>query len=399
MEDFTVFCARKDLPVFMYVYVSKICRVIGLGLALCGVMQTANGQGFVKRYLNSILNDTSDISRPQFLMYPTLAYAPETSWEFGFSTLYVYYANRDTTNRLSEINGFTFVTLESQYGIWLDHAMYTPGNDWFLLGRIRYQSFPLLYFGIGPETASDYLARVDANQLWIKERILRQVRKNLFFGVELELQRLSQVGFVPAVAEDELVLPAGAGGSTNFGIGLGLVYDDRHNVLNVRRGIFSELAVFRYNPFWNSEFEFTSILLDTRIYRPVSRNTVFAAQLFGQFISGNVPFNQLSLMGGESLMRGYYTGRYRDKNQIASQAEIRFLPLPLGFTDRLGAALFAGAGQVFPDSGGFRLNNTVWSAGGGIRFLLFPKKDIYTRLDLAFTREGTGVYFFIGEAF
>jgi len=43
--------------------------------------------------------------------------------------------------------------------------------------------------------------------------------------------------------------------------------------------------------------------------------------------------------------------------------------------------------------------DVVWSAGAGIRFLLFPKKDIFTRLDLAFTREGTGVYIFIGEAF
>ena len=33
------------------------------------------------------------------------------------------------------------------------------------------------------------------------------------------------------------------------------------------------------------------------------------------------------------------------------------------------------------------------------RLLIFPDKDIYTRLDLAFTEEGRGLYFFIGEAF
>jgi hypothetical protein len=41
----------------------------------------------------------------------------------------------------------------------------------------------------------------------------------------------------------------------------------------------------------------------------------------------------------------------------------------------------------------------VWAAGGGIRFLLFPKKDVFTRLDFAFTKEGSGIYIFIGEAF
>jgi hypothetical protein len=363
------------------------------------VSEAALSQGVIRKYFNSILNDTSDISRPQFLMYPTLAYAPETSWEIGFSTLYVYYANRDTTNRLSEINGFTFFTLENQYGLWLDHALYSPGNSWFFLGRVRLQSFPLLYYGIGPDSQKDYLARVDANQVWIKERVLRQIRKNLFFGIEMDLQRLSQVDFVPASEDVQFILPAGNEGSTNLGVGLGLVYDDRHNVLNVRKGLFSELAVFQYNPFWNSEFNFMTVISDTRLYRPLTPNTVFATQLLGQFNMGRVPFNQLALMGGESMMRGYYTGRYRDKNQLAAQVELRFLPFKLGFTDRIGGAVFAGAGQVFPEFRKFNSSSFVWSAGTGVRFLLFPKKDIYTRLDFAITQEGNGFYFFIGEAF
>ncbi|MCC5936904.1 MAG: BamA/TamA family outer membrane protein [Lunatimonas sp.] len=356
-------------------------------------------QNFVKRYIHGILNDTSDISRPQFLMYPTLAYAPETSWEVGFSTLYVYYAERDTTNRLSEINGFTFYTLENQYGIWFDHALYTPGNKWFFLGRIRYQSFPLLYFGIGPDAPKEYVARVDANQLWFKERALRQIRRNLFFGLEVDYQRLSRVEFVPAEPSDPLVLPLGSEGSANLGLGVGLVYDDRHNVLNVRKGSFSEIALFNYNPFSSTAFNFNNLLVDTRIYRPLSTNTVIAYQLFGQFMWGEVPFNQLSLMGGESLMRGYYTGRFRDKNQIASQVELRFLPINLGFTKRIGAAVFGGTSQVFDKWENLNMDKWVLSGGAGLRFLLFPKKDIYTRLDWAFTKEGSGIYFFIGEAF
>ncbi|MFT7100812.1 MAG: hypothetical protein ACJA19_001320, partial [Bacteroidia bacterium] len=29
----------------------------------------------------------------------------------------------------------------------------------------------------------------------------------------------------------------------------------------------------------------------------------------------------------------------------------------------------------------------------------FPKKDVYNRIDVAFTPEGYGIYFFVGEAF
>lgn len=367
---------------------------------LCTFLQIGDikAQSLVKKYFNNVFNDTSEISKPQFLVYPTLAYAPETSWEIGLSSLYVYYAKRDTANRLSEINGFTFFTLENQYGLWFDHAIYTDQNDWFFLGRIRLQSFPLKYYGVGMNTPPDYLALVDANQVMIKERVLRKIQKNLFFGIEMDFQRLASVDFKPAPEVPAFDLPLGSEGSTNFGIGAGLVFDNRHNVLNVRDGLFSELAYLRYAPAL-STFGFHTVISDTRIFRPVGKNNVFAAQLLGQFNSGDVPFNQLALMGGESMMRGYYTGRFRGKNQIASQMEMRFLPLPLGFTDRLGAAVFGGAATVFSDFSNLNLKQIVWSAGGGLRFLLFPKKDIYTRLDYALTAEGSGFYLFIGEAF
>ncbi len=369
-----------------------------IGVILIFNCETGIGQSLFKRYINGLVNDTSDISRPQFLIYPTLAYAPETSWEIGLSSLFVYYAKRDTTNRLSELNGFTFFTLENQYGLWFDHAIYSDQNKWFFLGRLRFQSFPLQYYGIGMDTPSDYIALVDANQILIKERVLRQIRKNLFFGVEAEFQRLSDVDFQTVAETPQFSLPRGSEGSTNFAMGLGLVYDDRHNVLNVRRGIFSELAVLRYLPIL-STYSFTTIISDNRIYRPMGKSNVLAAQLLGQFNVGEVPFNQLALMGGEMMMRGYYTGRYRDKNQLAGQVEFRFLPLPLGFSKRLGAAVFAGAANVFPDFKNAFINKIVWSTGGGLRFLLFPKKDIFTRFDVAFTQEGSGFYLFIGEAF
>jgi outer membrane protein assembly factor BamA len=328
-------------------------RIILLG-ALIGsftlVTNSINAQGIVKRYWNSLVNDTTVLSQPQILVYPTLAFAPETSWEIGFSSLYVYFANRDTTNRLSEINGFTFVTLENQYGLWFDHALYSDRDRWFFLGRLRFQSFPLFYHGIGSDTPVEATAEVEANQIIIKERVLRNIKNDLFIGLEFDYQRLAAVDFVlPEPMDMDFEMPLGSDGSDNLGLGIGLVQDNRHNVLNVRKGFFSELAFLHYNPAWGSTFNFTSIQSDTRVYKPMGKNNVLAAQLLGQFNFGDVPFNQLALLGGENIMRGYYYGRYRDNNQIAAQVEYRFLPLPFNFTDRIGAAIFAGAGSVFND--------------------------------------------------
>ncbi len=122
-------------------------------------------------------------------------------------------------------------------------------------------------------------------------------------------------------------------------------------------------------------------------------------QVLGQFTMGSVPFNQLPQLGGPNLMRGYYQGRFRDNNHLASQIEYRFLPLPLGFSKRIGAAVFASTGTVFSSAENLRWRDFRGAAGAGLRFLLFPKKDIFVLADYALTREGGGFYLYIGEAF
>ena len=356
----------------------------------------AQSDNLVKRYLNNVLSESEDPSAPKLINYPTVAYAPETSWELGVSSLYVYSANRDLSNRLSEIKAFTFYTLENQYGFWLDHALYTDENKWFFYGRARYQSFPLFYYGIGRETPSEHIALIDGEYTLFRERLLRETLPSLYFGLELDYQGLNRVNYTDTETDFELP-EVGAMGSNNLGIGLGLLYNNIHNAMNPREGLYSEWAFMNYNTAAGSDYNMTTYVIDNRIYRPVKENTVFAAQVYGQFTFGNAPFNMLALMGGESLMRGYYLGRYRDKNLVAGQVEYRILPFE--FSKRWGASVFLAAGQVYGDEYGFNWDQFLPTGGAGIRYLIFPEKDIYTRIDVSFTEEGRGVYFFIGEAF
>jgi len=363
-------------------------------LSLCQF--SAKAQNFWERYWESLTAEEADDGSSSFIVYPTLAFAPETSWEFGLSSLYLYYAKGDINNRLSEFNAFTFYTLENQYGLWLDHANYGDQDKYMFLGRLRYQSFPLFYHGIGRETPAEPLALVDARYLLWKEHFLKQIQGYLYGGIYTDIQNLPRPEFIDQ-GDSPYDLPLGAEGSFNFGIGLSAVYDDRHNVLNVRNGNFTELSFLRYHPNIGADFDFTSFLVDSRFFRPVGKNNVWATQLLGQFVNGEAPFHMLSLMGGESMMRGYYYGRFRDNNLLALQSELRLLPF--SFAKRWGASVFLAAGQVYPDWNALQFNQFKIAGGGGIRFLIFPQKDIYTRLDFAITEEGTGFYFFIGEAF
>lgn len=375
---------------------NKLIWAIGMVLLFCCQVGETYAQSFIKRYFDHILRDSTDEVKPKFIYYPTLAYTPETSLEMGVSAVLVYRARQDTTNRLSEASSFAFVTLERQYGGYIDHALYTNNNRFFFLGLLKFQNFPLSYYGIGQNTPNKVQAKIAATEFRFRERILYKLATSLYTGLEVDFESMSNVGF--DVKDEELFeFPRGRDGFLDLSLGWGLVYDNRHNVLNVREGMFVELAWLTSQPEWGSTFSFNSFITDWRVYRPIGERNVLAFNAYGQFTGGDVPFNQLALMGGERLMRGYYLGRYRDNHLIAGQAEFRMLPFP--FAKRWGAACFAGIGEVSPTLSDFRSDRIRWSAGLGPRFLLFPKKDVYTHFDVAFTKEGMGFYFFIGEAF
>jgi hemolysin activation/secretion protein len=265
------------------------------------------------------------------------------------------------------------------------------------LGRGRFQFFPLKYYGIGANTPNNY-AIVSNGNIQIRERALRKVKENFYVGLEVDYHKIFDVSYDLSKVGGDFELPQGSNGSSNKALGIGIVYDNRKNVLNVRKGMFAELAFLQYAKAFNSDFQFQLFQFDARIFRRgFAKNQVIAIQSNGVSNVGNVPFNQMALIGGESMMRGYYLGRFRDKTMVNLQAEYRFLPLP--FSKKLGATLFSSIGNVAPSVQSLNISNTKFAAGLGLRYLVFKAKDIYFRTDLAFTNEGRGFYVFLGEAF
>ncbi len=350
-----------------------------------------------ERILARFLREDQPVDRPRLLLYPTLAYTPETSLEIGVATALLFHAKNDAVNnRLSELTAFGFVTLRAQYGLWVDNAVYTDRDKWLILGRVRLHRFPLLYYGIGAGTAPDNPDVVDGYGVIVRERMFRRMRKNVFGGIQLDYQSLSRVEFGEGGISAR-PLPLGARGSANLGLGLGVAYDSRPNALNTRDGWFAELGWLHYAQTWGSQYAFDNYNADVRFYKSFRTRQVFAAQFVGNVVSGSAPFNQLSLLGNESMMRGYYTGRFRDQQYYALQAEYRWLPF--SFSKRIGGAVFLGAGTVAPQFSGVSADKIRLAGGAGLRYLLFAKKDIFLRMDLGFTREGTGFYIYTGEAF
>jgi outer membrane translocation and assembly module TamA len=119
-----------------------------------------------------------------------------------------------------------------------------------------------------------------------------------------------------------------------------------------------------------------------------------------QTIGGDAPpFYVLPQLGNDELMRGYYTGRYRDKSLLAGQAELRYR-----FSPRLGLAGFAGGGNVY-GTGETWLTALKPSYGAGFRYFFDVERGLSVRIDYGIgeKRPGEerqkGVYLSLGEAF
>ncbi|HWV74779.1 MAG TPA: BamA/TamA family outer membrane protein [Pseudosphingobacterium sp.] len=354
-------------------------------------------EDWLKSYINSLINDTTHAEQAKLTAFPTFATAPETGVELGATIIKLFYANNDTLNRLSELQAFTFLTFKGQYGLILENAIYGDQDKWFFLGDAKIQQFPLSYYGIGASTQKDHPATVVGFTLSLRQRALRKIKKNFFIGPEVDYQLLSNVQFKQPENGQPYDIPLGADGTSNLGLGIALVYDDRHNVLNVRNGRFGELAYLRYVNGFGSDHHFGGVNIDFRSYHPLGKRNVLAWQVKGNFQHGEIPFNQLAQLGGDRIMRGYYQGRFRDNHAISAQVEYRILPFT--FSKRLGAAVFAAAGAIAPQLDAFKIQKIKAATGIGLRYLLFPKKDIYIRFDIGFTEEGTNFYVSNGEAF
>jgi hypothetical protein len=390
-----------NLNKFEIVNVLKFSKSLLIYLICNLLVVSANGQKIKEFIVNKkerLLGEFEDSSgKSNYIVYPTLAYTPETKTEIGLVNLYLFYANQNNKNRLSEINTFSFYTAEKQYGVLLDHAIYGDGDKWFFLGRGKFQYFPMKYYGIGMNTPEEGYDLVSNTNIQLRERVLRKIKGNFFIGAEFDFQKMYNVEFSVSNPVD-YDYPTGYKGSSNIGFGMGLVFDNRKNVMNVRKGLFAELAFLNYSKSFGSTNSFVSTQFDFRYFRTgFTPKDVLAVQGSALFNNGDVPFNQMAMIGGESMMRGYYLGRFRDKNLFTSQAEYRFLPF--GFSKRLGAAAFISTATVAPSAKSLFSSSFKMAGGVGARYLIFKSKDIFVRFDLGFTREGNGYYFYIGEAF
>jgi outer membrane protein assembly factor BamA len=150
-----------------------------------------------------------------------------------------------------------------------------------------------------------------------------------------------------------------------------------------------------YPEFLGGRYDFTSIYIDGRKYFNPWFKHVIAIQATTGYTSGDVPFYDLSMLGGEDKMRGYYKGALRDKALIDAQVEYR---MPVW--GMFGITTWVATGRVAPSYKDMNFSGLWLSYGGGVRIRVDTKNNTNLRFDMGFGPNGvSGFYFNFAEAF
>jgi outer membrane protein assembly factor BamA len=109
--------------------------------------------------------------------------------------------------------------------------------------------------------------------------------------------------------------------------------------------------------------------------------------------AGNaIPFYMQPTLGGPSDLRGYQRYRFSDNSSFLLNAEYRWEVFTL-----LDAALFADAGKVFHKDGDFSFEKLESDVGFGFRFK--NRRAVVSRIDMAFSHEGYGLWLTFDHVF
>jgi len=340
---------------------------------------------------------------------PLISASPETSLRLGAAGVFLFRRKgMSSETQLSSIRVPVSYTLNKQFKAKIDVTYYANANRHIFNTTLQWFNFPLLFYGIGNNTLGGDEEIYTTQTLLAEFTYLKLVIPKFYAGLGYAYLKSDIVQFEEGGLLAQSGSIPGNTGSVTSGFNINLRFDSRDNNLNASSGLYADVKLSNYEPWMGSEYDFTSFNLDIRKYFHLFNKHVLAFQMVLVNTWGEPSFETMALLGGKTIMRGHYEGRYRDNSLYATQVEYR---LPLGrsdwiddrekvpFKERWGMVGFFGVGDVASSFGKIEFNKIKSSVGFGIRYLVLPKERINVRIDFGFGTQNPGLYFNIREAF
>ncbi len=328
---------------------------------------------------------------------PLVFFTPETGWGGGVAGGMTFLLPKEPDDgRRSQIQLAFSYTERNQILAYFPFTSYWNNSINQAYGELGYFDFSDLFYPIGNQFDEKEQATFEEEYRFTYPRIrlnyLRRIDNKNYLGVRYWFDNLT----ITETEENQLLSRGDILGSEGGIItGAGLIYqlDTRDNINYATKGQYFETVLYLSDGILGSEFNHRKIYLDYRKFWSKNKH-IFALNGYSRLTFGNVPFDELSLLGGAKRMRGYYEGFYRDKLMGVVQGEYRF---PIYW--RFSGVAFTSFGMVTDKFSNIESEYIRPSGGVGLRFMLVPKDNLNIRIDYGFGRNTSGFYLTVGEAF
>lgn len=326
---------------------------------------------------------------------PLFAYSTEAGQIFGLAKFNLFRLSKKDSisnpTRLSEV--FTMST-KGRINASVSTELSLKENKYVILSSVNYRKQPEYIFGIGNDISRDSLEEVEYSRFRFILTGMRLIRKNLYLGPAFDLSNYYDI---KPDSNSFLIRDSVTGlkGGFNFGLGIAGAYDTRDSRYNASKGSYIINTFMWHPPFLGSTYSFFKWDLDARKFFTPWLKHVIAVQATTTYISGDAPFYDLAMLGGENKMRGYYLGALRDKVLVDAQVEYR---LPVW--NIFGVTGWLGTGRVANSYSGLNLDGFWLSYGLGLRIRVDSKNNTNMRFDFGFGPNNiSGFYINFAEAF
>lgn len=263
------------------------------------------------------------------------------------------------------------------------------GDRWRILGgaAIALAQYDLYV----PEISPDFKFATEQRLTGGLAQVLRRVAPDFYVG--LRYMRAT-VNF-PAPEELQPLIPEEGIDFDIGGLGLVAEWDSRNHSFQPNGGNRSVLRTNFSREDFGAEREYDTYALFFNQYHKGFRDQdVFAWRASVCKTSNDTPFFERCQFGSSNDLRGYAIGRYYDDAMYAAQVEYR---APLWW--RLGAVAFAGVGSVASSFSDLGSSDTLAAGGVGLRILASQDQKLNVSIDVAWGKDESTFYVYVGEAF
>ncbi len=370
-------------------------------LILIMALHTASAQSIIPKFIRKMYFEKDTSKKSSFVLLPVLSSAPETGIEVGGAGLLSFYTDTiGHITRVSNVFAYATLTTKGQNRLNLSSTYWTPQNKVHYTAAISYINFPADFYGIGNNTHKADADLVDEKRLKVNFETDYLLASNFYIGYVAGGFNYKEANKnLTGIFNNSPNVEDRTGGASVF-IGPSINYDTRNNNTYTTKGmVITGYYNIMQGILGNNSYQGGFFNIEYSQFFALSKKLVLGLDVQEQSLTGSrSPFYLLPALGNDEMMRGYYNGRYRDRNFIAGQAELRYR-----MSERIGVVGFIGTGEVFHSS--FSISQLKPDLGGGLRYFFDVEKGLSVRLDYgvgqkpAGEKRESGFYIGLGQAF